>query len=86
MADITGNNSYEAVVDHYHNIDVSVNKQFWKNKLLVTLGMRNLTNNVIVNYAGGGASGGTHGGGLSGGAALTPGRSGFVTLSLQLGN
>jgi len=84
--DITGGAVFGDKMRDFHNIDASVNKQFWKSKLLVTVGVRNLTNNVIVNYAGGGSGGGgVHGSGVSGGAALTPGRSGFATLSLQLG-
>jgi outer membrane receptor for ferrienterochelin and colicins len=77
-----GSSNYGEKTNDYHNIDASINKQFWKNRLLVTVGVRNLTNNVIINYAGG-ASGGVHGGGTTG-LALTPGRSGFVTLGLQL--
>jgi outer membrane receptor for ferrienterochelin and colicins len=81
-SDIMGSSNYGEKTNDYHNIDASINKQFWKNRLLVTVGVRNLTNNVIINYAGG-ASGGVHGGGTTG-LALTPGRSGFVTLGLQL--
>jgi outer membrane receptor for ferrienterochelin and colicins len=86
-SDITGNSIYGAKTNYYHNFDASVNKQFWKNRLLVTVGVRNLTNNVIINYAAGtgGTGGGAHGGGTAAGLTQTPGRSGFATLSLQLG-
>lgn len=86
-SDITGNSIYGAKTNSYHNFDASVNKQFWKNRLLVTIGVRNLTNNVIINYTGGtgGTGGGAHGGGTAAGLAQTPGRSGFATLSLQVG-
>lgn len=86
-SDIMGNSIYGDKAKDFHNIDASVNKQFLKSKISITLGVRNLTNNVIINYAGGGTSGGggAHGGGTSSGVALTPGRSVFTTLSLQLG-
>lgn len=84
-SDITGNSIYGAKTNYYHNFDASVNKQFWKNRLLVTVGVRNLTNNIIINYAAGtGGTGGAHGG-TTAGLAQTPGRSGFATLNLQLG-
>lgn len=85
-SDLMGNSVYGGTTKDFHNIDASINKQFLKSKISITLGVRNLTNNVIVNYAGGNSGGGgTHGGGSSAGVALTPGRSGFATLSLQLG-
>jgi len=81
-ADITGNAIFSGLTDSYHNIDASLNKSFWKNRLQLTAGVRNITNNVIINYASGGASGGHSAG--SGGLSLTPGRSLFATLNIQI--
>jgi hypothetical protein len=85
-SDIMGSSIYGAKTNYYHNFDASVNKQFWNRRLTLTVGVRNLTNNVIINYAAGtSGGGGAHGGGTAAGLAQTPGRSGFATLSLQLG-
>lgn len=85
-SDIMGSSIYGAKTNYYHNFDASVNKQFWNRRLMFTVGVRNLTNNVIINYAAGtSGGGGSHGGGTAVGLAQTPGRSGFATLSLQLG-
>jgi outer membrane receptor for ferrienterochelin and colicins len=85
--DIMGGSIYGPKTNYYHNFDASVNKQFWNRRLTLTVGVRNLTNNVIINYAAGtSGGGGSHGGGTVAGLAQTPGRSGFATLSLQMGN
>ncbi|RYZ35413.1 MAG: TonB-dependent receptor, partial [Sphingobacteriales bacterium] len=90
-SDISGNSIFGSPTVAYHNIDASVNKQFWNGRLSVIAGVRNLTNNVIINYVSGSGTttpGSTPGGihnTNSGGLAQTPGRSGFVTLSLNVG-
>ena len=69
----------------YHSIDASVEKRFWKDRILLTAGIRNLTNNTILGaVAGSGtATGGGHA--AAGGQALTTGRSFFTSLRVQLG-
>ncbi len=73
----------------YHNLDFSVDKHFWENRINVTVGVRNIFDNTIIGYRGIGTtvgnSGGVHNGGSSiGGLNLTTGRTYFATLSLNL--
>jgi outer membrane receptor for ferrienterochelin and colicins len=81
-ADITGSAIFSGFTDSYHNIDASLNKSFWKNRVQLTAGVRNITNNVIINYASGGATGAHSAGGS--GLSMTPGRSLFATLNIQI--
>ncbi len=71
----------------YSNIDASVEKRFWKERILVTAGVRNLTNTVILGAVGGAGTGAVTGGGHTpqGGQALSTGRSFFTSLRVQLG-
>jgi len=83
-SDITGASIFGDKANAYHNIDMSVDKRLWNDRIMITAGVRNLLNNVILNTPGA-SGGGTHGGGSSlGGVALTTGRSFFTTLKLQL--
>lgn len=70
----------------FHNIDASIEKRFWKDKIQLNAGVRNITNNQIINtsLAGGTATGGS-GHSVSGGQLLSTGRSFFTSLRLQLG-
>lgn len=73
----------------FHNLDLSVNKGFWKQRLQITAGVRNIFDNTVLGITGGSTNGGTgnpHGGGNTsyGGINLTTGRSFFTSLSLRL--
>ncbi len=81
-ADITGSAIFSGLADGYHNIDASINKSFLKDRIRFTAGVRNITNNVILNYATGSSAGGHATG--SGGMSLTPGRSLFASLNFQI--
>lgn len=85
IADVTGNVTLtDNLVKDYHNLDASVDKSFWKNRINVTAGVRNLFNNTILGVSGAGSTGGVHGGGTNGGLNLTTGRSFFTTLRFLL--
>lgn len=68
----------------YHSVDASLEKSFYKERILVTAGVRNLTNTYNVGSALGSSAGGGHTSG-GGGLMLTTGRSFFASLRIQLG-
>jgi outer membrane receptor for ferrienterochelin and colicins len=87
ISDVTGNYVFTGnIIKDYHNLDASVDKSFWKNRVNVTAGIRNLFNNRILGPSNASTgSGGVHGGsGASDGFNLTTGRSFFTTMTLQL--
>jgi len=68
----------------YHNIDISAEKRFWKDRIQLTAGIRNLANISVLGFSGVG-SGGTGGSAHSSGRPLlTTGRSFFSSLRIQL--
>lgn len=67
----------------YHSIDASVEKSFYKERVILTAGVRNITNTYNVGSTLGSGGGGGHSSG--GGLMLTTGRSFFATLRVQLG-
>jgi outer membrane receptor for ferrienterochelin and colicins len=70
----------------YHNIDLSIDKFFWKDRIQLIAGVRNLTDNTIIGYTtatgigGSGNAGHTTGSGLN----LSIGRTIFTSLRIQL--
>jgi outer membrane receptor for ferrienterochelin and colicins len=86
-SDITGSTTLkDNLVKDYHNLDLSLDKSFWNNRIHVTAGVRNIFNNTVLGISGtgSGGTGGVHGGTSSDGFNLTTGRSFFTTLSFQL--
>lgn len=77
-ADIMGGAVFGSFMDAYNIIDASVQKSFWKNRVVLQIGGRNLLN-VQRLAAGGGGS--VHSGAS---AYVTTGRSFFSTLNIQL--
>ncbi|MFA6060076.1 MAG: TonB-dependent receptor [Taibaiella sp.] len=75
-----------AKVMDYHNLDFSMNKHLWKDRINLTAGIRNIFNNTILGLTAASTSGGSGGvhGGTTGGLNLTTGRSFFATLSFQI--
>jgi len=82
---IEGGSIFGDKMKDYHNIDASIEKSFWKERIVLNAGVRNITNNQIVNSVNGATGGGA--GGHSGGGSLllTPGRSFFASLRVQIG-
>lgn len=69
----------------YHNIDISIDKSFWKERVQLTVGVRNLTDNTIISYSNAGVSSGSGSGHSSGsGMNLSVGRTVFTSLRFQL--
>ena len=64
----------------YEMVDFSVNRFFWKEKVNISLGIRNLLNIQQLSVSGSG--GGMHSG--SGSSLLSPGRSLFMNVSLSI--
>lgn len=84
VGSIEGGSIFTDTLESFMNIDASVEKNLWKERLFLTVGVRNLLDNQIANSING-VSGGGGGGHSSGGAALlTTGRSYFATLRFQL--
>lgn len=82
-ADIMGGAIFGDYMEAYNIIDGSVEKSFLKDKIILSVGVRNLLNVQRLGIAGG-ATGGGHSGGASN--FVTPGRSFFATLRLQMGS
>ena len=51
-------------IDDYHNMDITLSKKLFKNKLTISTGVKNLFDNVNINGMGSGG-GGAHSGGSS---------------------
>lgn len=84
VGSIEGGAIFTDRMEEYHNVDASLEKRFWKERVLLTAGVRNITDNQITNsVAGGAGSAAGHGG--SGSQLLTTGRSFFTSLRVQLG-
>ncbi len=81
-ADIMGGAIFGDYMEAFNIIDGSVEKSFLKDKIIFSAGVRNLLNVQRLGIAGGSAGGG-HSGGSS--TFVTPGRSFFATLRLQIG-
>lgn len=70
----------------YHNIDASVEKSFYKERVQLTAGVRNLANISNISSVGVGGAAGSGGGHSTGdGLMLTTGRSFFASLRVQIG-
>ena len=80
---IDNGNLYDGRIAAYHSLDASVEKSFYKERVLITAGVRNITNTYNAGSTLSGSSGGGHNG--NGGLILTTGRSFFATLRLQIG-
>lgn len=82
--DIMGNAKFGSTTNDYHNIDASISKSFWKDRIQLTAGVHNLTNNVIIGFIGtsNNNAGSPHSAGS--GVSLTTGRSFFASLSFQI--
>lgn len=69
-------------LDPYHTLDINLNKWFWKRRINVQVGGKNLFNNTNIPLSGGGGGGGIHtGGGNS--QSLSWGRTYFVRLQFK---
>jgi outer membrane receptor for ferrienterochelin and colicins len=89
ITDITGQVNYqEGVNTHaYHNLDASVEKSFFRDKVQFVIGMKNLFNNTIIGHTGTVVqtpAAAAHGGSADGGMNLSTGRSFFASLKMQL--
>lgn len=69
----------ESSLDAYNMLDISLNRQFWKDRISLTAGMKNLLDVNNVNASG---SGGFHGG-SSGYSAVAWGRTFFASLKFR---
>ncbi len=76
------NDVLEQIVDAYHNLDASMSKSFWRNRISATLGAKNLFDNKSVYATGGG--GGAHSGGGNNSSIVGWGRTYFLRLSIKL--
>lgn len=82
---IEGTSLFSGQLQSYHLIDASVDKSFYKDRIQLTAGVRNLANvSSVAGVAGTGAvGGGAHSSGD--GLLLTTGRSFFASLRVQIG-
>lgn len=80
-ADITGGAVFGDYMDAYNMIDYSFQKDLFKNRLAIILGVRNLLNIQRLATASGGAASGGHGNSSSN---ITTGRSFFVNARFNL--
>ncbi len=79
---ILNNNDVEVqTLEGYNLVDVSVQRSFWKNKLALNLGVKNLIGIDNTNVSGSGATG-PHS--ASGRNIVSPGRSYFLQMSLGI--
>ncbi|MEM9547897.1 MAG: TonB-dependent receptor plug domain-containing protein [Bacteroidota bacterium] len=69
-----------STIENYHLIDFSWSKSFWKNRINVTMGTRNVLNTQSINQSNG--IGGAHQSGSR--RALSPGRSLFLGVNLDI--
>ena len=77
---INGNEVEISTIDTYDLIDASINRSFWKERIRLIAGARNILNVQSINISG--SSGGVHG--SVGSNAISPGRSYFLNISLSL--
>ncbi len=83
IGSIEGGSLYGGRLKAYHNLDASIEKTFYKERITVTAGMRNITNAYAVGSTIGTGGGGAHSGGD--GLMLSTGRSFFASVRAQLG-
>lgn len=82
-ADAEGNAIYGGNVAAFHQLDASVQRSFWKNRVALTAGVKNLLHGEVQNLASAVVVGGAHG---SAGMAGALPRRFFVQAIFQLGN
>ena len=68
-------------VDGFHTVDITASRSFWKNRIQLTVGGKNLANVTNINAQN--VSGAAHSAGGSGGLMVNRGRTFFVSLVLQ---
>lgn len=68
-------------VDGFHTLDITASRSFWKNRIQLTIGGKNLVGVTNVNAQN--VSGAMHSAGGSGGFMINRGRTFFVSLALQ---
>lgn len=79
---IDGSSAYDGVFAAYSFVDASVEKSFWKKRVSLILGVKNLLNVQSGTIIGGStATGGAH---STSGSSLASGRTGFASLRLNL--
>ncbi|MBU1370969.1 MAG: TonB-dependent receptor [Bacteroidetes bacterium] len=74
---------FKTIVSGYHTMDLSISKQFWKNRLTMQIGAKNIFDNTNINVTGDTGNGGIH----SGGGVSSPvgwGRTYFVRMNISL--
>ncbi len=74
------NNVYSTMIGDYTNLDATITQPFWKRRVLVTGGVKNIMDITTITYN---AQGGAHSG-SGGGMSMNYGRTYFVTLRLNL--
>ncbi|WP_162903077.1 TonB-dependent receptor [Taibaiella koreensis] len=84
IGSIEGGSLFSGRLQAYHNIDASVEKSFYKERIQLTAGVRNLANVSTISGAGVAGSAGGHGSSADG-LMLTTGRSFFASLRVQIG-
>lgn len=80
--DVSGTSSYNGTINPYGIWDFSAERSFWKRRISLVAGLKNMLDVQTVNVAGATATG-AHGGG-TGGNNIAPGRSFFTSLRLSL--
>ena len=68
------------MMDSYNTLDINVNKRFWKRRLNIQVGAKNLFDVTNITQTGG-QSGGIHSGGSS--VPIGYGRTFFISLQLN---
>lgn len=68
-------------VNGFHTIDVTASRSFWKERIQLTIGGKNLAN--VTNVTTQNASGAAHSSGAAGGLMINRGRTFFVSVVLQ---
>lgn len=68
-------------VNGFHTVDITASRSFWKNRIQLTVGGKNLANVTNINAQN--VSGAAHSAGGSGGLMVNRGRTFFVSLVLQ---
>lgn len=69
--------------DSYHTLDISVGREFWRNRLNFRIGAKNLFDNTNVRISGDTSVGGIHSGGANS-STVGWGRTYFMKLSMSL--
>lgn len=82
-ADAEGNAIYGGSVAAFHQLDASVQRSFWKNRVALTVGVKNVLHGEVQNLSSAVAVGGAHG---SAGLAGALPRRFFAQAIFQLGN